>query len=91
MRSWRRWSSASKRMAESSARQRSEGNEAARPGGQGVVLASGVEILATKAVVAGLHVTQVFPGMVRGAELPDEFLHRLKTIKYATLKPFVVF
>jgi phytoene dehydrogenase-like protein len=58
---------------------------------KGLVLASGAEILASKAVVAGLHVTQVFPGMVRGAELPAEFLHRLKTLKYATLKPFVVY
>jgi phytoene dehydrogenase-like protein len=58
---------------------------------KGVVLASGAEILASKAVVTGLHVTQVFPGMVRGAQLPEEFLHRLKTIKYATLKPFVVY
>ena len=55
---------------------------------KGLVLASGAEILASKAVVAGLHVTQVFPGMVRGAELPEEFLHRLKTLKYATLQAF---
>jgi phytoene dehydrogenase-like protein len=61
------------------------GNEA-----KGVILADGREIFANKAVVAGLHVTQVFPTMVPAAELPPDFVRRLKTIKYATLKPFVV-
>jgi phytoene dehydrogenase-like protein len=54
---------------------------------QGLVLASGEEVLASKAVVAGLHVTQVFPGMVPGVELPPDFLHRIKRIKYAVFKP----
>jgi phytoene dehydrogenase-like protein len=58
---------------------------------KGLTLTDGSEVLASKAVVAGLHVTQVFPKMVAGAELPEEFLHRLKRIKYATLKPFVVY
>jgi phytoene dehydrogenase-like protein len=57
---------------------------------QGLVLASGEEVLATKAVVAGLHVTQVFPGMVPGVDLPADFLHRIRRIKYAVFKPFVV-
>src|SRR5262249_29283602 len=57
---------------------------------KGLVLADGSEILASKAVVAGLHVTQVFPNMVKGVALPPDFSHRLKTLKYAELKPFVV-
>jgi phytoene dehydrogenase-like protein len=62
-------------------------------GGQeakGLVLANGEEIPASKAVVAGLHVTQVFPSMVPTVTLPQDFLHRLKRIKYASLKPFTV-
>jgi phytoene dehydrogenase-like protein len=58
---------------------------------KGLVLTNGTEILASKAVVSGLHVTQVFPAMVPGTDLPEEFLQRLKTIKYATLKPFTVY
>ena len=57
---------------------------------KGLVLESGEEILGTKAVVTGLHVTQVFPNMVKGAKLPDGFEHRLAHLKYATLQPFVV-
>lgn len=57
---------------------------------KGLVLASGDEITASKAVVSGLHVTQVFPKMVDGFDLPADFLHRISRIKYATLKPFVV-
>lgn len=57
---------------------------------KGVVLQGGEEILAEKAVVAGLHVTQVFPGMVEGAELPPGFTHRLDVLKYAALQPMTV-
>ncbi|WP_404477520.1 phytoene desaturase family protein [Novosphingobium sp. BL-52-GroH] len=57
---------------------------------KGLILASGEEVLASKAVVTGLHVTQVFPKMVDGFDLPADFVHRLSRIKYATLKPFVV-
>jgi phytoene dehydrogenase-like protein len=56
----------------------------------GVVLTSGEEIAASKAVVAGLHVAQVFPHMVPGAALPDGFQHRIDTLKYASLQPFTV-
>ena len=56
----------------------------------GLILESGDEVLASKGVVAGLHVTQVFPNMVPGVELPEDFLFRLKRIKYAGLKPFIV-
>ncbi len=57
---------------------------------KGVVLESGEEILAEKAVVAGLHITQVFPKMVEGATLPDGFEHRLSVLKYAALQPMTV-
>ena len=56
----------------------------------GVVLAGGEEIMAEKAVVAGLHITQVFPGMVEGATLPPGFEHRLDVLKYAALQPMTV-
>jgi phytoene dehydrogenase-like protein len=56
----------------------------------GVVLTTGEEIAATKAVVAGLHVAQVFPHMVPGATLPDGFQRRIDTLKYASLQPFTV-
>jgi phytoene dehydrogenase-like protein len=56
----------------------------------GVILASGEEILASKAVVAGLHVAQLFPHMVPGAQLPEGFQHRIDRLKYASLQPFTV-
>src|SRR5271163_3346745 len=56
----------------------------------GIVLTNGEEVLAKKAVVAGLHVAQVFPHMVEGAQLPPGFIDRIKHLKYATLQPFVV-
>jgi phytoene dehydrogenase-like protein len=56
----------------------------------GVVLANGEEVRASKAVVAGLHITQVFPGMVPGAALPAGFEHRLSVLKYAALQPMTV-
>lgn len=57
---------------------------------KGVVLVSGEKILASKALVTGLHVTQVFPHMVPGAELPPGFQHRLDTLKYADFQPMTV-
>ena len=57
---------------------------------KGVVLKGGEEIHAEKAVVAGLHVAQVFPHMVEGAELPPGFEHRLSVLKYAALQPMTV-
>ena len=39
----------------------------------GVVLASGEEILADKAVVANINVKQIFPDMLPGFELPPKF------------------
>lgn len=57
---------------------------------RGLVLDDGEVIRAEKAVVAGLHVAQVFPHMVEGAELPPGFLHRIDVLKYAALQPMTV-
>jgi len=57
---------------------------------EGVLLKGGEEIRARKAVVAGLHVTQLFPAMVAGATLPPGFEHRLSVLKYAALQPMTV-
>ena len=56
----------------------------------GLVLDDGEVIRADKAVVAGLHVAQVFPHMVQGAELPAGFQHRVDVLKYASLQPMTV-
>lgn len=57
---------------------------------RGLILANGEEIRARKAVVAGLHVTQVFPDMVPGVAMPPGFLHRLSVLKYADFQPMTV-
>lgn len=62
-----------------------EGGEA-----KGLLLSNGTTIHASRAVVAGLHVTQVFPDMVPGVALPDGFEHRLSVLKYADFQPMTV-
>jgi phytoene dehydrogenase-like protein len=62
-----------------------EGGEA-----KGLLLTSGKEIRATRAVVAGLHVAQIFPHMVPGFDLPPGFQHRIDTLKYADFQPMTV-
>ncbi len=62
-----------------------EGGEA-----KGLVLADGEQVRASKAVVAGLHVTQIFPHMVPGFDLPPGFQHRVDTLKYADFQPMTV-
>lgn len=57
---------------------------------RGLILESGERLLASKCVVTGLHVTQVFPHMVPGVELPPGFQHRLDTLKYADFQPMTV-
>jgi phytoene dehydrogenase-like protein len=57
---------------------------------EGIILTTGEEIRANKAVVAGLHIAQVFPDMVPDATMPDGFLHRLSVLKYASLQPMTV-
>lgn len=56
----------------------------------GVILESGEEILASKAVVANLNVKQVFPNMVPGFELPENFSRDVKNIHHSRYSPFVL-
>lgn len=57
---------------------------------KGLILADGETIRAGKAVVAGVHVAQVFPNMVPGVALPAGFQHRIDTLKYADFQPMTV-
>ncbi|MDY6906805.1 MAG: NAD(P)/FAD-dependent oxidoreductase [Chloroflexota bacterium] len=54
-------------------------------GGQarGVILESGEEVTATKAVVCNLNIKQVFPGMVKGAEVDPDFLRKVHRLTQA--------
>lgn len=54
----------------------------------GVILDSGDEILAKRAVISSLHAKQVFPDMVRGATLPEGFESRIRTLKHSSFQPF---
>jgi len=56
----------------------------------GIVLQNSDTLRGTKAVVAGLHITQVFPNMVKGFELPPGYQHRIDNLKYADFQPFTV-
>ncbi len=57
---------------------------------KGLVFTDGSSIRGTKAVVAGLHVAQIFPDMVPGFDLPSGFQHRIDTLKYADFQPMTV-
>ena len=57
---------------------------------RGIVLTDGEIIRANKAVVASLHVAQIFPQMVPGFELPPGFQHRIDTLKYADFQAMTV-
>ncbi len=50
----------------------------------GVVLESGEEILATRAVVSNVHVKQLFLDMLKGAQLPSGLRERVARIKPAS-------
>jgi phytoene dehydrogenase-like protein len=56
----------------------------------GIVLESGEQIEARRAVVANLHVQQVFPDMVPGAKLPEGFERSVRRLKYASIQPFQI-
>jgi phytoene dehydrogenase-like protein len=56
----------------------------------GVVLEGGEQIAASRAVVANLHVQQVFPDMVPGAKLPEGFERSVRRLKYASIQPFQI-
>ena len=57
---------------------------------RGLVLEDGETIRASKAVVMGLHVKQVFPNMVPGVELPAGFQHRVDTLKHSDFRAMTV-
>ena len=57
---------------------------------RGLVLDDGEQIRASKAVVTGLHVTQVFPHMVPGVELPAGFQHRIDNLKHSDFQAMTV-
>lgn len=57
---------------------------------RGVVLDHGEVIRARRAVVAGLHVAQVFPHMVPGAVLPPGFQHRVDTLKHSDYQAMTI-
>jgi len=49
----------------------------------GVILKSGEEIEASKAVVSAINILQMFPDMVPGAKLPEEFEHGIQKLKHS--------
>jgi len=57
-----------------------EGGEA-----KGVVLDTGEEIMADKAIVSNLHVRQLFLDMIRPEDLPDGFPERVRRIKQGNM------
>lgn len=57
---------------------------------QGVILTSGEEIKARRAVVADLGVKQLFPGMISGYDLDPGFLFKVKRLKLSTVGGFKV-
>jgi phytoene dehydrogenase-like protein len=56
----------------------------------GVVLEDGEEILATKGVISTLHVKQVFPHMVPGAQLPEGMARDVHRLKHSSIQPFTM-
>lgn len=54
----------------------------------GVILESGEEILASKAVISTLHAKQVFPHMLPGVGYPEGFERRIQTLKHSSFQPF---
>jgi len=56
---------------------------------KGVILDSGEEILADKAVVSNLHVKQLFLDMIKPEDLPDGFPEKVRRIKQSNLSPLL--
>lgn len=56
----------------------------------GLILDSGEEILADKAVLSNLNAKQVFPHMVPGAALPEGFESRIRHGKFSSIQPMVL-
>jgi len=57
-------------------------------GCKGVRLESGEEIMAKKMCVADLHIKQVFPNMVSGADLPVGFSNKVQRLRHASYMAF---
>lgn len=55
----------------------------------GVILASGEEILAGKAVVANINIKQIIPGMLPGVELPSNFEPDVKRLQQSRYSGFI--
>ena len=51
---------------------------------KGVVLDSGEQIMAKKAVVCNLHIKQVFPDMVGAENIPSDFVNKVKRVSFAS-------
>lgn len=54
---------------------------------KGVILDTGEEITANKAIVSNLHVKQLFLDMIRPEELPEGFPEKVKHIKQGNISP----
>ncbi len=54
----------------------------------GVILKSGEEIDASKAVVSAINIRQMFPDMVPGAKLPDDFANGVKNLHHSNFMAF---
>ena len=55
---------------------------------KGVVLESGEEVVAKKAVVTNLNIKQVFPDMVKTADLPSGFVDKVKNLLISDYQAF---
>ena len=55
---------------------------------EGVILDTGEEILASRAVVSTLHIKQVFPGMISGANLPQGFNEKVEKLRFSSFSCF---
>ncbi len=54
----------------------------------GVVLESGEEVFASRAVISNLNIKLMFPGMAKGANLPDGFASKVQRLKPADFSCF---
>lgn len=56
---------------------------------KGVILDSGEEIVADKAIVSNLHVKQLFLDMIKSEDLPDGFPEKVRRIKQGNVSPIL--
>jgi phytoene dehydrogenase-like protein len=55
---------------------------------KGVILEDGEEVLAKKLVVSSLHIKQMFSGMIKGANLPENFANKVQRLKPSSFSCF---